>query len=113
MYCAVLWYLDYIFLLFFFNTGNSARFKPANQGTLTILGLHLTMLPFKMMSFFTNKKEVQKSATALGYVGHVRSTFSLLDINYKVVNSYMINLDDSTLKCHNIFLCQKKFIFFQ
>ncbi|CAL8989599.1 unnamed protein product [Prunus brigantina] len=51
-------------------SGNSARFKPANQGTLTILGLHLTMLPFKMMSFFTNKKEVQKSATALGYVGH-------------------------------------------
>ncbi|CAN6580143.1 unnamed protein product [Malus baccata var. baccata] len=51
-------------------SGNSARFKPANQGTLTILGLHLTMLPFKMMSFFTDKKEVQKSATALGYVGH-------------------------------------------
>ncbi|ONI26216.1 hypothetical protein PRUPE_1G010300 [Prunus persica] len=61
-------------------SGNSARFKPANQGTLTILGLHLTMLPFKMMSFFTNKKEVQKSATALGYVGHVRSclTYSFL-----------------------------------
>ncbi|TQD83724.1 hypothetical protein C1H46_030724 [Malus baccata] len=51
-------------------SGNSARFKPANQGTLTILGLHLTMLPFKMMSFFTDKKEVQRSATALGYVGH-------------------------------------------
>ncbi|KAM5569531.1 hypothetical protein ABKV19_016845 [Rosa sericea] len=51
-------------------SGNSARFKPANQGTLTILGLHLTMLPFKMTSFFTDKKEVQKSATALGYVGH-------------------------------------------
>ena len=63
-------------------TGNSARFKPANQGTLTILGLHLTMLPFKMMSFFTDKKEVQRSATALGYAGHVRSTLSLLDTNY-------------------------------
>ncbi|CAN6722617.1 unnamed protein product [Malus baccata var. baccata] len=84
-------------------SGNSARFKPANQGTLTILGLHLTMLPFKMMSFFTDKKEVQKSATALGYVGHVRSILSLPDINYYVANSYLMNLVASTLRC--VFKC--------
>lgn len=29
------------------------------------------MLPFKKTSFFTDKKEVQRSATALGYVAHV------------------------------------------
>ncbi|GLT52333.1 hypothetical protein SLA2020_256810 [Shorea laevis] len=44
--------------------------KPVNQGSLTILGLHLTMLPSTKMSFFTDKKEVQRSATALGYAAH-------------------------------------------
>ncbi|KAF7836996.1 UV radiation resistance associated protein isoform X1 [Senna tora] len=53
--------------------GNSAGLKQANQGSLTILGLHLTMLSFKKMSFFTDKKEIQKSATALGYVAHAVS----------------------------------------
>ncbi|XWS09158.1 hypothetical protein CRYUN_Cryun40dG0062300 [Craigia yunnanensis] len=53
--------------------GNSSVSKPINQGSLTILGLHLTMLPFTKMSFFTDKKEVQRSATALGYVAHVVS----------------------------------------
>ncbi|XP_054806783.1 vacuolar protein sorting 38 isoform X2 [Prosopis cineraria] len=53
--------------------GNSAELKPVNQGSLTILGLHLTMLSFKKMSFFTDKKEIQKSATALGYVAHAVS----------------------------------------
>ncbi|XP_007034323.2 PREDICTED: UV radiation resistance-associated gene protein isoform X1 [Theobroma cacao] len=50
--------------------GNYSVSKPINQGSLTILGLHLTMLPFTKMSFFTDKKEVQRSATALGYVAH-------------------------------------------
>ncbi|KAL5542640.1 hypothetical protein UlMin_010350 [Ulmus minor] len=50
--------------------GHSVGSKPVNPGSLTILGLHLTMLPFKMMSFFTDKKEVQKSSSALGYVAH-------------------------------------------
>ncbi|KAB2067279.1 hypothetical protein ES319_A09G216300v1 [Gossypium barbadense] len=53
--------------------GNSSVSKPINCGTLTILGLHLTMRPFTKMSFFTDKKEVQKSATALGYVAHAVS----------------------------------------
>lgn len=45
--------------------------KPVDHGTLTISGLHLTMVPFTKMSFFTDKKEVQRSSTALGYVAHV------------------------------------------
>ncbi|XVF65236.1 hypothetical protein PTKIN_Ptkin09bG0231200 [Pterospermum kingtungense] len=53
--------------------GNSSISKPSNQGSLTILGLHLTMLPFTKMSFFTDKKEVQRSVTALGYVAHAVS----------------------------------------
>ncbi|WCJ33186.1 hypothetical protein M5689_014562 [Euphorbia peplus] len=47
--------------------------KPTNQGSLTILGLHLSMLPFTKISFFTDKKEIQKSSTALGYVAHAVS----------------------------------------
>ncbi|XP_050216099.1 vacuolar protein sorting 38 isoform X2 [Mercurialis annua] len=52
-------------------SGNSAGSKPTNQGSLTISGLHLTMLPFTKISFFTDKKEIQKTATALGYIAHV------------------------------------------
>ncbi|KAL0433007.1 UNVERIFIED_CONTAM: hypothetical protein Slati_2635000 [Sesamum latifolium] len=47
--------------------------KPVDQGTLTISGLHLTVIPFTKMSFFTDKKEVQRSSTALGYVAHAVS----------------------------------------
>ncbi|KAL4272656.1 hypothetical protein GQ457_13G030180 [Hibiscus cannabinus] len=50
--------------------GNSSA---SNQGSLTILSLNLTMLPFTKMSFFTDKKEVQRSASALGYVAHAVS----------------------------------------
>lgn len=46
--------------------------KPIDQGPLTISGHQLTVLPFKM-SFFSDKKELQRSATALGYVAHVVS----------------------------------------
>ncbi|XVF29113.1 hypothetical protein REPUB_Repub15cG0091800 [Reevesia pubescens] len=53
--------------------GNSSASKPINQESLTISGLHLTMLRFTEMSFFTDKKEVQRSATALGYVVHAVS----------------------------------------
>ncbi|KAK9288241.1 hypothetical protein L1049_016690 [Liquidambar formosana] len=53
-------------------SGNSVESKPLNQGTLSISGLQLSMLPFKK-SFFTDKKEVQRSATAMGYVAHVVS----------------------------------------
>ncbi|KAG5588506.1 hypothetical protein H5410_048940 [Solanum commersonii] len=51
------------------NSGDSAASKPLDHGSLTIAGLHLTV--FTKMSFFTDKKEVQRSATALGYVAHV------------------------------------------
>ncbi|KAL6535057.1 hypothetical protein OROMI_026431 [Orobanche minor] len=47
--------------------------KTVDQATLTISGLHLTMIPFTKMSFFTDKKEVQRSSTALGYVAHAAS----------------------------------------
>ncbi|KAL1561599.1 UV radiation resistance-associated gene protein-like [Salvia divinorum] len=47
--------------------------KPLDQGTLTISGLHLTVVSFTKMSFFTDKKEVQRSSTALGYVAHAVS----------------------------------------
>ncbi|KAL1060038.1 hypothetical protein V6Z11_1Z131400 [Gossypium hirsutum] len=53
--------------------GNPSASKPVNQGSLTILGLNLTLLPFTKMSFFTDKKEVQRSATALRYVAHAVS----------------------------------------
>ncbi|TYJ45035.1 hypothetical protein E1A91_A02G027700v1 [Gossypium mustelinum] len=53
--------------------GNPSASKPVNQGLLTILGLNLTLLPFTKMSFFTDKKEVQRSATVLGYVAHAVS----------------------------------------
>ncbi|KAI5650643.1 hypothetical protein M9H77_36648 [Catharanthus roseus] len=54
-------------------SGVPAGSKPLDQGSLTIAGLHLTMIPFTKMSFFTDKKEVQRSATALGYVAHAVS----------------------------------------
>ncbi|KAJ8547086.1 hypothetical protein K7X08_010672 [Anisodus acutangulus] len=50
-------------------SGNTAGSKLLDQGSLTIAGLHLTV--FTKMSFFTDKEEVQRSATALGYVAHV------------------------------------------
>ncbi|KAH1236780.1 UV radiation resistance-associated gene protein [Glycine max] len=53
--------------------GTSAGLKPINQGSLTIHGLHLNVLSFRKMSFFTDKKEIQNSATALGYVAHAVS----------------------------------------
>ncbi|KAF4349610.1 hypothetical protein CsatB_025384 [Cannabis sativa] len=50
--------------------GNSAGCKPVNPGSLTILGHQLTMAPFKTMSLFSDKKEAQKTSSALGYVAH-------------------------------------------
>ncbi|KAK7400100.1 hypothetical protein VNO78_11300 [Psophocarpus tetragonolobus] len=55
------------------DNGTSAGVKPINQGSLTIHGLHLNVLSFRKMSFFTDKKEIQNSATALGYVAHAVS----------------------------------------
>ncbi|XP_015887449.1 vacuolar protein sorting 38 isoform X2 [Ziziphus jujuba] len=73
-------------------SGNSARSKPVNQASLTILGLQLTMPPSKIMSFFTDKKEVQRSATALGYVAHA---VSLIASYLKVPLRYPLRLGGS------------------
>jgi hypothetical protein len=52
-------------------SANASGSKPLDQeGSLTILGLRLSMLPFTKTSFFTDKKEAQKSSIALGYVAH-------------------------------------------
>ncbi|XP_010694941.2 vacuolar protein sorting 38 isoform X1 [Beta vulgaris subsp. vulgaris] len=53
--------------------GNIDENKSRNQGTLTISGVQLNMLPFTQMTFFTDKKQIQGSTTALGYVAHVIS----------------------------------------
>ncbi|XP_019705893.1 vacuolar protein sorting 38 isoform X3 [Elaeis guineensis] len=47
------------------NVSKSPQLSP-----LTILGLQLTTLPLKKMSFFSDKKEFQSSASVLGYVAH-------------------------------------------
>lgn len=50
--------------------GAPAGSRPLDQESLTIADLHLTVIPSTKMSFFSDKKEVQCSATALGYVAH-------------------------------------------
>lgn len=72
--------------------GNATASKPLDQESLTILGLHLTMLPFTKMSFFTDKKEVQRSATALGYAAHA---VSVIAIYLEVPLRYPIRLGGS------------------
>lgn len=47
--------------------------KQRNQGALIISGVQLSMLPFTQMSFFTDKKQLQRSTTALGYIAHAIS----------------------------------------
>lgn len=79
-----------VHVLYLVLSGNSAASKPLNPGSLTILGLHLTILPFTKMSLFTDKKEVQRSATALGYIAHVCS-FSLLNINSSTLILYCLS----------------------
>ncbi|XP_030547682.2 UV radiation resistance-associated gene protein isoform X2 [Rhodamnia argentea] len=73
-------------------SGSSAGSKPVNLESLTILGLQLTMLPFTKMSFFMDKKEVQRSATALAYVGHA---VSLIASYLRVPLRYPLHLGGS------------------
>ncbi|KAF3580555.1 hypothetical protein DY000_02035094 [Brassica cretica] len=56
-----------------FPGGSRLGTKSVSQGSVRILGLPFSMAPFTKMSFFTDKKEVQKSAAALGYVAHAVS----------------------------------------
>ncbi|ONK78317.1 uncharacterized protein A4U43_C02F17190 [Asparagus officinalis] len=44
--------------------------KPEQVSPLTISGLQLTAIPLKKMSFFSNKMDIQRSATVLGYIAH-------------------------------------------
>lgn len=41
------------------------------QAPLAILGLQLSKLTMKKTGYFSDKTEIQNSATALGYVAHV------------------------------------------
>ncbi|XP_057514983.1 vacuolar protein sorting 38-like isoform X1 [Actinidia eriantha] len=79
-------------------SGNSAESKPIDQGSLTISALHLTVLPFKKMSFFTDKKDVQRSATALGYVAHA---VSLIASYLEVPLRYPLRLGGSRSYIHD------------
>ncbi|CAN8285262.1 unnamed protein product [Cochlearia groenlandica] len=63
-----------------------------SQGSVTILGLPFSMTPFTKMSFFTEKKDVQKSATALGYVAHA---VSLIALYLRVPIRYPLSLGGS------------------
>lgn len=54
-------------------SGNPSGLKPPDAASLTISGLHLSVLPFTKMNFFTDRKEVLRSATALGYIAHAVS----------------------------------------
>ncbi|XP_042394020.1 UV radiation resistance-associated gene protein-like isoform X1 [Zingiber officinale] len=58
------------------STSPSSPSKPLHLSSLTILGLQLTMLPIKTMGYFSDKKEVQMFASALGYVAHAVSLIS-------------------------------------
>ncbi|XP_051114319.1 uncharacterized protein LOC127239962 isoform X2 [Andrographis paniculata] len=61
--------------------------KMHDQGILTISGLHLTVVPFTKMSFFADKKEVQRTSTALGYVAHAVSligSYLLVPLRYPI-----------------------------
>ncbi|KAJ6290045.1 hypothetical protein OIU78_025877 [Salix suchowensis] len=82
--------------------GTMLVLNPVNQGSLTILGLNLTMAPFTKMSFFTDKKEVQRSASALGYVAHAVSLIAYYleaPLRYPIrlggSNSYIIDFAPS------------------
>ncbi|XAR62563.1 Phosphatidylinositol 3-kinase [Bertholletia excelsa] len=79
-------------------SGGSGGFTPVDQGSLTISGLHLTLLPFKQMSFFTDKKEIQRSATALGYIAHA---ISLIASYLKVPLRYPLRLGGSRSYIHD------------
>lgn len=81
-----------------FRLGNSAGSKPVDQGSLTILGLDLTVLPFKKMSLFDDKKEIQRSATALGYVAHA---VSLIASCLQVPLRYPLRLGGSRSYIHD------------
>ncbi|XP_043706283.1 UV radiation resistance-associated gene protein isoform X2 [Telopea speciosissima] len=85
-------------------SGDSAGSKPLNLGPLTISGLRLTALPLKKASFFSDKKEVQKYASALGYIAHAVSLIaSYLDVPLRYpllfggsrsyVNDYVSSVD--------------------
>lgn len=60
-----------------FRTGDADVMSPngsqSGQTPLSILGLQLSKLSIKKTSYFSDKSEIQKSATLLGYVAHAVS----------------------------------------
>ncbi|KAH9621230.1 hypothetical protein KSS87_016411 [Heliosperma pusillum] len=50
--------------------GSVDEYRKKNRGNLTISGVQLSMIPFSQMTLFTDKNQMQKSTTALGYVAH-------------------------------------------
>ncbi|KAK9671488.1 hypothetical protein RND81_12G033100 [Saponaria officinalis] len=51
--------------------------RKKNPGMLSILGVQLSMRPFTQMSLFTDKNQIQKSTSALGFVAHAISLLAL------------------------------------
>ncbi|KAL8172248.1 hypothetical protein V2J09_024052 [Rumex salicifolius] len=72
--------------------GSPSSSRPRSQGLMTISGLQLSMLPFTQMSIFGDKKQAQKSATALGYVAHC---ITLVASYLKVPLRYPVRLGGS------------------
>ncbi|PWA59337.1 hypothetical protein CTI12_AA392980 [Artemisia annua] len=72
--------------------GNPSAVKPLDAASLTISGVHLSVRPFTKMNFFTDKKEILSSATALGYVAHA---VSLIGLYIKLPLRYPIRLGAS------------------
>ncbi|XP_071707513.1 vacuolar protein sorting 38-like [Rutidosis leptorrhynchoides] len=51
--------------------------NPKEATSWTILGMHLNARPFTKMNFLTDKIELLRSATALGYIAHAVSLITL------------------------------------
>ncbi|KAK1280379.1 hypothetical protein QJS04_geneDACA015066 [Acorus gramineus] len=72
--------------------------RPPQMSSLSILGLQLTVPPLKRMTIFSDKKEGQRTAAALGYVAHaVLLIASYLDVPLR----YPLNLGGSRSYIHD------------
>lgn len=67
-------------------SGNPCGVKTLDAASLTISGLHLSVRPFTKKNFFTDRKELLRSATALGYIAHV----CLLALVYYICNQLLL-----------------------
>ena len=105
-YPVTFWYSIFIYLLLLlllfgisYNLIGGALFSfsedpvgsQSRKSSLTILGQQLTVFPMKKLSFFGDKKEIQRSATVLGYVAHVSVYLHLLIHSSRI--SYSVTFD--------------------